>query len=333
VILPGATSVAVSAQSTCAVADGRLHCWGEDGGNRLGDPTLRDACFGNRLTPALASGLTGWTHVTASQSMACALRDDEVWCWGTAQNNGGLGKGTWGGSGWGRVALGASDVSLGWNANIDEEGDAQDLDLACIVVDGKVQCWGDNRFGQLAQGDVTMHERPTEIAGGHRWASLVASDIHTCGVTMERELYCWGSMLSGQTIGTISGTDQMPCGAVPGVPCTLDEPTLVPFHPMADGRARRYAYVRASGNAADVLGQQRQPPARAAGLAVAVHGARRVDPRVLRRQRRIMRRDERPDVVLGFGVRPGAGSRVRRAARRHEPHLRQLDDRRRHAHE
>ena len=148
-----------------------------------------------------------------------------------------LGKGVWGGNGWGRVTLGASDVSLGWNANIDEEGDTQDVDLACIIVDGKVQCWGDNRFGQLAQGDATMHPTPREIAGGHRWSTLLASDVHTCGITDGGDLMCWGSMLSGQTIGTVSGTSTLPCGAIPGVPCTLGEPTSVPFHPKADAVA------------------------------------------------------------------------------------------------
>jgi alpha-tubulin suppressor-like RCC1 family protein len=234
VLLPGATSVAVAARSTCAVAAGQLYCWGEEGGSRLGDPALIDTCAGNRALPVLASGLTGWTRVTASQSMACALRGDEVWCWGTAQNVGGLGKGTWGGNGWGRVTLGASDVSVGWNANIDDTGDTADLDLACVIVDGTVQCWGDNRFGQLAQGNVTMHASPTEIAGDHRWKKLLASDLHTCGLTTDNELFCWGTMQQGQTIGTVSGTSEVPCGSNPDVPCTLGVPTRVPFQPTAD---------------------------------------------------------------------------------------------------
>ena len=119
------------------------------------------------------------------------------------------------------------------HANVDEEGDTQDVDLACIITGGKVQCWGDNRFGQLAQGDATMHPTPREIAGNHRWTTLAASDVHTCGITDGGELMCWGSMQSGQTIGTVSGTNALPCGTIPGVPCTLGEPTSVPFHPTA----------------------------------------------------------------------------------------------------
>ncbi len=235
--LPGATSVAVAAYSTCAVAGGQLYCWGYQYSSVLGDPALTDTCTGPRAEPALSSGLSGWTTVSASQYMSCGLRGDEVWCWGIAVGGGGLGKGVWNGNGWGRVTLGASDVSLGWNANVDEEGDTQDLDLACIIVDGKIQCWGDNRFGQLAQGGATMHPTPREIAGDHRWASLTASDVHTCGVTTGGELYCWGTMLSGQTIGKVAGTTALPCGAIPDVPCTLSVPTSVPFHPMADAVA------------------------------------------------------------------------------------------------
>jgi alpha-tubulin suppressor-like RCC1 family protein len=237
IALPGVTSVAVAAYSTCAVADGQLYCWGYVSSNVLGDPALTNTCDGPRVVPALSSGLSGWTTVSASQFMSCGLRGDEVWCWGVAVGGGGLGKGVWGGNGWGRVTLGASDVSLGWNANIDEQGDTQDVDLACIITAGKVQCWGDNRFGQLAQGGATMHSTPREIAGNHRWSALVASDNHTCGITDAGELMCWGTMLSGQTIGPVSGTTALPCGAIPGVPCTLSEPASVPFHPMADAVA------------------------------------------------------------------------------------------------
>jgi alpha-tubulin suppressor-like RCC1 family protein len=234
VALAGVTSVAVAAYSTCAVADGQLYCWGYHGNNVLGDPALTVACNGPRTTPALASGLTGWTSVTAAQQMSCALRGDEVWCWGVAQGGGGLGRGVWGGNGWGRVTIGASDVSVGWNANIDEDGDTQDLDLACIIIDGKVQCWGDNRFGQLAQGGATMNTVPTEIAGNHVWSSMIAADVHTCGIADGGSLHCWGTMQNGQTIGGIAGTSTLPCGAIMGVPCTLGEPTNVPFHPSAD---------------------------------------------------------------------------------------------------
>ncbi len=234
IALPDTTSVAVAGYSTCAVAAGKLYCWGYPYQAVLGDPAVVDACGGARAAPTLASGLEGWTTVSASQFMSCALRGDEVWCWGFALGGGGLGQGVWNGNGWGRVTVGATDISLGWSANPDEQGDAQDVDLACVIIGGDVQCWGDNRYGQLAQGDATMHPTPHEIAGDYRWKQLQASDLHTCGVTMGDELYCWGTMLSGQTIGTTAGTDQLPCGAVPGVPCTLGEPTRVPFQPMAE---------------------------------------------------------------------------------------------------
>lgn len=234
IALPDATSVAVAATSTCAVAAGQLWCWGNPSSTRLGDPALTDTCASSRIVPALSSGLDGWSKVSASQTMSCGLRGDEVWCWGFANGGGGLGKGVWNGNGWGRVTIGASDISLGWNANVDEEGDTADVDLACIIVSGKVRCWGDNRFGQLAQGDSTMHPTPREIAGNHRWSTILASDNHTCGITDTKELYCWGTMLDAQTIGQIAGTNNVPCGAIPGLPCTLGEPTRVPFQPLAD---------------------------------------------------------------------------------------------------
>jgi alpha-tubulin suppressor-like RCC1 family protein len=232
--LPGTSAVAVAASSTCAIADGTLHCWGYHDQTVLGDPALTDVCAGPRNVPQPASGLDGWSAIAAGQYMSCALRGSEVWCWGTAPGGGGLGTGVWNANGWGRIAQGASDVTVGWNANVDDGGDTQDLDLACILIDGEVQCWGDNRYGQLAQGSATMHPAPREIAGDHRWSRLVASNAHACGITTDGELYCWGSTLEGASINVVSGTDQVPCGLHADTPCNVDRPALVPFHPKAD---------------------------------------------------------------------------------------------------
>ena len=65
---------------------------------------------------------------------------------------------------------------------------------------GVAYCWGENLSGQLGIGriDGDSHAVPERVAGGVRFASLVAGAQHTCGVTTIGEAYCWGSSRFGQ---------------------------------------------------------------------------------------------------------------------------------------
>jgi len=233
VALSGVSAVAASHDTTCAIADGQLYCWGNAAGYGLGDPAVAivDACVGRTSTPILASMLAGWTHLSASTNHACAVRDGELWCWGTTTS--GLGNGVWGSSGFLKVADGVTDVSVGWSSNFDDLGvEISDLDLICFVVAGEIKCWGDNRFGQLAQGGATMAPVPTEITGGHTWTALESGDSHVCGIETG-VAYCWGTNRLGHLDGQPTGdSPAAPCGE--GRLCATGEPRVVPYLAHAD---------------------------------------------------------------------------------------------------
>ena len=244
-----ATSISVGRLRTCATTESKeLYCWGWAGDRGLGDPNIVSFTIGTSPIPIRGSDLTGWTHVDSNEWLSCALRDGEVWCWGWT-GGGGLGNGVFGGYSWGKVASGASELSVGWSANIDDDGnDAWDLDLNCIIVDGKLQCWGDNRFGQLGQGGATMQPTPSEVTGGHRFSSIAAGGSHVCGIE-NGNLLCWGSTSHGQANGVIAGTSAVPCGSAPGLSCNVPVPAQVSFMPTADQvtLGRYHSCARAGG--------------------------------------------------------------------------------------
>src|SRR5690606_27861318 len=77
--MPGipASAIAAAYEGTCALADGRYRCWGNNGADQLGGPTT----IVN--TPAPPSTLTGIVALRMGFEHTCALRDDRsVWCWG-----------------------------------------------------------------------------------------------------------------------------------------------------------------------------------------------------------------------------------------------------------
>ena len=58
---------------------------------------------------------------------------------------------------------------------------------------GAAYCWGDFSFGALGIGPPPLSTtRPLAVVGGHRFASLSAGALRTCGVTLSGEAYCWG---------------------------------------------------------------------------------------------------------------------------------------------
>jgi alpha-tubulin suppressor-like RCC1 family protein len=69
------------------------------------------------------------------------------------------------------------------------------IDHTCgITTDNRAYCWGSNGWGQLGDGTRENRSRPVAVAGGLRFHQVSAGGWdHTCGVTTDFKLYCWGS--------------------------------------------------------------------------------------------------------------------------------------------
>lgn len=98
----------------------------------------------------------------------------------------------------GATASPASAVDLRW---LDVSSGF--LHSCAIRVDHTMWCWGAGAAGQLGIGRIPSGEdsdKPSRqlVAGGLSWASVVAGDVSTCGLTTGGDLYCWGSNVSGQ---------------------------------------------------------------------------------------------------------------------------------------
>lgn len=88
---------------------------------------------------------------------------------------------------------------------------------------GSAYCWGSNRDGQL--GTTAELEAcplpcaitPRPVTGDLRFTTLSAGTDHTCGITQEGSVFCWGLNDIGQ-LGTTAATESCvdgPCSRVP----------------------------------------------------------------------------------------------------------------------
>jgi alpha-tubulin suppressor-like RCC1 family protein len=69
-------------------------------------------------------------------------------------------------------------------------------------MDHRLYCWGWNFNGQLGDGTTTSRPRPVAVGGALRFrqvsANLGIGGGHTCAVTTDDRLYCWGWNQFGQ---------------------------------------------------------------------------------------------------------------------------------------
>jgi len=65
---------------------------------------------------------------------------------------------------------------------------------------GQVWCWGDNSYGQLGDGTKTSRSVPVRVPTYHYRAfdRITAGQSHTCAVTEDGIVVCWGSNTAGQ---------------------------------------------------------------------------------------------------------------------------------------
>lgn len=185
----GWADVSTGPLTTCAVRDeGTLWCWGAADDGRLGQGEVN----GQSEKPSIVGVEADWRAVSVGDGFVCALkRDNTLYCWG--RNN----KGQVGRVGVGPVS--ARPVVVNANFLTVSAGASH----ACGVrVGGSVWCWGDNSSGQLglpaSQAFVETPQRVPFADETSVWTSVVVGKRHSCALTQQGSLWCWGANAVGQ---------------------------------------------------------------------------------------------------------------------------------------
>jgi alpha-tubulin suppressor-like RCC1 family protein len=153
-VLDNVTAVSVGFYHTCAaMADGGLRCWGSNDHGQLGDGTMADRAAPPTTTTVLAGTMV--KAIAAGYTHTCALTvAGAVYCWGDDQY-GELGDGQ---------LTDALRSTPGPAVPIPARVTAlvtQESANCALTVDGDVQCWGANYYGQLGDTTTATYGRAT----------------------------------------------------------------------------------------------------------------------------------------------------------------------------
>ncbi len=255
-------------QSDCAIANGKLYCWGNNIFGQVGNGTTTSTG-----TPTLVGGaLAGKTvtKVSVAYESVCAIADGTPYCWGN-NGNSQLGDNTTtaklvptanvpitsSGPLNGKVVTDIGAASQNNPASIIWPFALASPHSCALTADGSVSCWGDGGFRQNTGGGMTTiffvptgyysypsYSAPTLVMGysdntaplaGTKSIRVGASSHDSCSVS-QGKMICWGV--------------QAPIGLwCTSVLFSAAWETLVPFNPCVGSYSNGYDTGAIAGSA------------------------------------------------------------------------------------
>lgn len=201
------TNLSAGNGSTCAVANGKLYCWGSALGGQLGN-AVSSGNFPSPIEVRANSGdvLFGKTitqvSISKNGNFGCAMTtDNNIGCWGS-NTQGQLGNNTITNTNVPVLVKKTDPTDLLYNRNIVQVS-VGNFHSCALDDQGYAYCWGRNIEGQLGNSSTINSRVPVMVStsgvmAGKFITKISTSDRGTCAVSSDGEGFCWGLGTSGQ---------------------------------------------------------------------------------------------------------------------------------------
>lgn len=188
----GVLALTANEYHACVLTNaGGVKCWGWNRNGQLGN----NAGGNERVysaTPVDVVGLTsGVRAISAGGGHTCALMvEGTVKCWGD--------------NSLGQLGDGSKESHL---TPVDVVGLPDDIQAistghshtCALTSSGGVKCWGNNAQGQVGDNTGMRRSTPVDVVGlSSGVQAITAGSVHTCALTTDGGVKCWGSNGKGQ---------------------------------------------------------------------------------------------------------------------------------------
>ncbi len=95
----------------------------------------------------------------------------------------------------------SDDIAVSAKLLLDVKQVATGYDFSCALKNnGETWCWGDNSKGQLGDGTTSSYSFPVQVTAvaDQNITAIATGDYHTCALSSENKVFCWGDNSSGQ---------------------------------------------------------------------------------------------------------------------------------------
>ncbi len=197
------SSISAGQAHTCGITTeglGLAFCWGS--GILLGNNTTS----GDFTVPQAVIAPTGgavlrFSNISAGVLHTCGMTTTGIaFCWG-ANSSGQLGTNTITNS---AIPV-AVKTSTGADSPLRFSSISNGVSHTCgITTTGIAFCWGDGTFGKLGNNATTSSTTPIAVKTSTgadsdlRFSSVSAGNNHTCGLTTNAMVFCWGQGSNGK---------------------------------------------------------------------------------------------------------------------------------------
>jgi len=198
-----ALAVSTGDKFSCAISMlGNVYCWGANSNGELGCevcPAPTPCQIGWSESPFAAIS-SGYLHICA------VIQEGAVMCWG---------QGEFGQRG------SPTPLPIEPTSTTPPMSNVTSISSSrrhtCAASASEVWCWGSNSENQIDTGSSTSYDYPRKVtAVGTGVVSVVAGQSHTCALTQDNKIKCWGDNAHGQLgIGTTEPTKEVVI--VPGI--------------------------------------------------------------------------------------------------------------------
>ena len=193
--------VAPGATHTCILMDdGGVMCWGRDNVGQLGNGGTGDTSHAPSTNVELPEGRAA-IDISVGDHHSCALLDNgSITCWGQ-NNHGQIGDNTTTNAlvpVYAQLPVGSPAASVA----------AGPFSTCAILENGSAYCWGHNNYGRLGIGVFGgIYHTPMFLEDGTDFVKISANYDHTCGLSENGSISCWGRGKYGQ-LGIGQGGDR-----------------------------------------------------------------------------------------------------------------------------
>jgi alpha-tubulin suppressor-like RCC1 family protein len=212
--------------TVCALANGKVYCWGSNSHGQLGINSTTDSNVPVQVKDSAGTAfLTNVQSISVGGYHSCAISYAKLWCWG---------RNTYYQIGDGTNTQRLIPVSSTLTSSVQEV--SAGLLHTCAIIDGVPKCWGYASDGQIGNNSNLTQTSPSNVLdsslASFTGAQTISAGYSASCANINGSIKCWGTNTNG-TLGNGANSTSNKAVQVSGFTIGLQDFAVGSYHSCA----------------------------------------------------------------------------------------------------